>query len=108
MLWISLILRHPKVDNDVFLGHYVSTGAIIASIPGLLNLLIWCTVGMNAFLFYLDLALLLIPAAVVYLIVFICSLRMSTIIVNDDENSETIANRWDYEALTYACACMYI
>jgi len=44
-------------DSEIYFTWYVTPGAIIASIPGVLNLCVWCTTGMEGnimgFIFFL-------------------------------------------------------
>jgi len=58
-------------DYEKFLAWYVSPGAIIASTPGLVNLYIWCTSGMEGNIFGFIFALPLLIAAVVNSVMWI-------------------------------------
>lgn len=51
-------------DSEKFFAWYVSPGAIVASLPGLLNLFIWCTSGMHGILWGLCVGPMLILAVV--------------------------------------------
>ena len=43
--WIGLVSLPARVDMEKLLDNYVSGCALIISIPGLLNLFVWCTLG---------------------------------------------------------------
>jgi len=43
--WIGLVSLPARVDMEKLLDNYVSGCALIISIPGLLNLFVWCTLA---------------------------------------------------------------
>lgn len=78
--WLSLqnILVFPHIDVGTFLESYVSIGAIVAAVPGLLCVYICCTEGMEGNVFgFLFFGPLLI-ASIFYLSMWIMALRDAT------------------------------
>lgn len=75
-------------DSEKFLAWYVSPGAIIASIPGFLNLSIWCTSGMEGNIMGFIFALPMLIAAVVNFVMWIRAIVSSFKDPDDVEDHE--------------------
>ena len=88
IIWISSNCTFFKINLDTFLENYVSVGAIIVSTPGLINLSIFCTVGMEGNAFGFLFVLPLLAAAAVNLCMWIRALRSAWAAQDDSAVSQ--------------------
>merc|ERR1711862_280425 len=73
--WITLQYVHFGFELAEFLEDYVSVGSIIVAIPGLLNLAVWFTSGMEGNVMGFIFALPLLIATAVNLCMWLAALR---------------------------------
>ena len=88
IFWLSLQNTFLHIDLETFLESYVSIGAVVAAVPGLYNLFVWCTQGMEGnvfgFLFFLPLLI----ASIFYLSMWIMALRGAYTSYEDDNGGQ--------------------
>ncbi|KAI2509074.1 hypothetical protein MHU86_5322 [Fragilaria crotonensis] len=66
-------------DAEIFYNHYVSIASCLWAIPGLLNMLVWSTCGMEGNLMGFCFFLPLLIATLAYIIMWIIALVASTV-----------------------------
>lgn len=75
--WIFIITLPPQVDTKKIFEAYVSNVAICVAIPGLINIFVWCSSGMESnimgFIFFGPLVI----AAIVNMVLWICAMYSS-------------------------------
>mmetsp|Transcript_42190 Transcript_42190/g.77120 ORF Transcript_42190/g.77120 Transcript_42190/m.77120 type:complete len:176 (-) Transcript_42190:287-814(-) len=85
--WVGLVSLPARVDMEKLLDNYVSGCALITSIPGILNLFVWCTSGMEGnimgFVFFLPLLIVVAVNFCLWIDAIRSSLRTPDIISQD-------------------------
>jgi len=76
-LWISINIIGCRVNLETFLEHYVAIVAIVVSMPGLMNLCVWCTSGMEGNIFGLIFFLPMLIATTINFFLWIRALMNS-------------------------------